>query len=413
MPLVSARCTACGDVVQIDKDKDAAICPSCGAAFIVEKAINNYGLMIQGQNVNILGDGISRDDLLRSALEHLRRNERKEAIENIDDAMKRGSLGKMFDGLRLILGVIQNQVGYSELLRIVETYKKVFPVWKNKADDSVSVEAANTIFAFIGVYVKEAWLAYRNSLPELMKNKTQHDSARANCQKMANLVKGMLSWGDANEAFVTPEDKNLPCMCRSFWAFEGIMCLSYLATCFQEGTVLSAEQVQQIYDDAAVYHGIVGAFHSQNDLVARIIPIHKGGEGVHLHRLVIKEEGSALNKTLVKTTGSVCSQKYFKSKLDESDPFTCFGRGCVMSNFVLFAGIALLCGAMAPIVVPLAILVLILFTTLDFNSDKKIELLKQWKASPVHGTQYKPNIKSKDFEEWLQGKAYQELIKIE
>lgn len=39
---VPAKCTSCGDTVQVDRDKEAAVCPSCGSAFIVEKAINNY-----------------------------------------------------------------------------------------------------------------------------------------------------------------------------------------------------------------------------------------------------------------------------------------------------------------------------------------------------------------------------------
>ena len=42
MPLVAAKCTNCGGELQIDSGKDAAVCPYCGAAFIVEKAINYY-----------------------------------------------------------------------------------------------------------------------------------------------------------------------------------------------------------------------------------------------------------------------------------------------------------------------------------------------------------------------------------
>ena len=42
MPLVQAKCTNCGSNLEIDNTKDAAICPYCGTAFIVEKAINNY-----------------------------------------------------------------------------------------------------------------------------------------------------------------------------------------------------------------------------------------------------------------------------------------------------------------------------------------------------------------------------------
>lgn len=42
MPLVKAQCTSCGGVLEVDNSNDAAICPFCGMAYIVEKAINQY-----------------------------------------------------------------------------------------------------------------------------------------------------------------------------------------------------------------------------------------------------------------------------------------------------------------------------------------------------------------------------------
>lgn len=42
MPLVPAKCTVCGAVLTIDSTKEATVCQSCGNAFVVENAINNY-----------------------------------------------------------------------------------------------------------------------------------------------------------------------------------------------------------------------------------------------------------------------------------------------------------------------------------------------------------------------------------
>ena len=42
MPLVKAVCTNCNANLEVDSARDAAICPYCGTAYIVEKAINNY-----------------------------------------------------------------------------------------------------------------------------------------------------------------------------------------------------------------------------------------------------------------------------------------------------------------------------------------------------------------------------------
>ena len=65
MPLVSAKCTNCGANLNVDNTKDAAVCPYCGSAFIVEKAINNYYVTnhIKADVVNIYGSQSSDFDI--------------------------------------------------------------------------------------------------------------------------------------------------------------------------------------------------------------------------------------------------------------------------------------------------------------------------------------------------------------
>ena len=67
MPLVKAKCTNCGANLNVDAAKDAAVCEHCGAAFIVEKAINNYNTTnnIRADVVNIYG-GNSSDFVIRA-----------------------------------------------------------------------------------------------------------------------------------------------------------------------------------------------------------------------------------------------------------------------------------------------------------------------------------------------------------
>lgn len=59
MPLVSARCTSCGASLEVDSVKDAAICPYCNTAYIVEKAIQSYSITnhnnIHANIVNVYG----------------------------------------------------------------------------------------------------------------------------------------------------------------------------------------------------------------------------------------------------------------------------------------------------------------------------------------------------------------------
>ena len=65
--MVQAKCTNCGANLQVDNSKDAAICPYCGSAYIVEKAINNYNVTnnIRANVVNVYG-GNSADFVIRA-----------------------------------------------------------------------------------------------------------------------------------------------------------------------------------------------------------------------------------------------------------------------------------------------------------------------------------------------------------
>jgi hypothetical protein len=70
MALTAAKCINCGANLQIDNTKDAAVCEFCGAAFVVDKAINNYNIanaQISAQTVNVNvggGDFVIRGGVL-------------------------------------------------------------------------------------------------------------------------------------------------------------------------------------------------------------------------------------------------------------------------------------------------------------------------------------------------------------
>jgi len=51
MAPVLAKCTHCGTVLQVEPTMDASVCPTCGTAFIVEKAIYNYQASNEGNGV--------------------------------------------------------------------------------------------------------------------------------------------------------------------------------------------------------------------------------------------------------------------------------------------------------------------------------------------------------------------------
>ena len=71
MPLVPAKCTNCGGILEVDNTKDAAICPYCGSAFIVEKAINYYNVSYNINHVdtvNIYGGNSADFDIRAGTL---------------------------------------------------------------------------------------------------------------------------------------------------------------------------------------------------------------------------------------------------------------------------------------------------------------------------------------------------------
>lgn len=68
MPLVMAKCTNCGGVLEIDSSKDAVICTYCGTPFISEKAVNNYTNNIEHLHADtvVLSNGQSVESLIKA-----------------------------------------------------------------------------------------------------------------------------------------------------------------------------------------------------------------------------------------------------------------------------------------------------------------------------------------------------------
>ncbi len=88
MPFVKATCTNCNGNLEVDSAKDAAICPYCGTAYIVEKAINHYNTHnnIHADVVNVYG-GRTADDLFALAQLHVRLDEQDKAINVLKNMM--------------------------------------------------------------------------------------------------------------------------------------------------------------------------------------------------------------------------------------------------------------------------------------------------------------------------------------
>ncbi|WP_024346471.1 zinc ribbon domain-containing protein [Lacrimispora indolis] len=72
--LIPAKCTSCGAALEVDANQQTAICPFCNSAYIVEQAINNYNISVNGnlnvENATININGTDIDNLLLRAKEY-------------------------------------------------------------------------------------------------------------------------------------------------------------------------------------------------------------------------------------------------------------------------------------------------------------------------------------------------------
>lgn len=82
MGFVPAKCTQCDGILEIDNEKDAAICKYCGTPFIVEKAINHYN--------NTINNNITNNNRFYGTVNMNSNNEFEELMEKLDAYRKLG-----------------------------------------------------------------------------------------------------------------------------------------------------------------------------------------------------------------------------------------------------------------------------------------------------------------------------------
>lgn len=83
--LVPAKCTGCGASLVVNSRERAAICPYCNNAYIVEQAINNYNIKMDGNlhvgSATINVNGVNVDNLLVRAKDFASKGAFKSALD--------------------------------------------------------------------------------------------------------------------------------------------------------------------------------------------------------------------------------------------------------------------------------------------------------------------------------------------
>lgn len=80
MPLVPAKCTVCGAILTINSEKDAAVCSSCGNAFVVEKAINNYNTYNTINADTVVVQGADAEQFLKNGATYIQLGDYSKAL---------------------------------------------------------------------------------------------------------------------------------------------------------------------------------------------------------------------------------------------------------------------------------------------------------------------------------------------
>lgn len=87
MPIVAAKCTQCGQNLQLDSDSKKAQCPYCKTSFVVQDAINHYitNNYIHGEHVHV-HDEKSVENRLKSAETFLtKHHDKREALRIFEE----------------------------------------------------------------------------------------------------------------------------------------------------------------------------------------------------------------------------------------------------------------------------------------------------------------------------------------
>lgn len=117
--LVPAKCTNCASPLEVDSEQQAAICPYCGSAYIIDEAINNYNLTLSG-NLTVNGavinvNGVSTDNLLERAREYAYEGEFDEALDYFNQVLDADVTStKAKDGIKTIKTILNDYVYKSE-----------------------------------------------------------------------------------------------------------------------------------------------------------------------------------------------------------------------------------------------------------------------------------------------------------
>ncbi|MBQ7567375.1 hypothetical protein IJT17_01050 [bacterium] len=432
MPLVPAKCTNCGDTVKVDSQKDAAICPSCGSAFIVEKAISNYNISIKADKIEINNDGVTADNLLQLASEDISSGNYAKAANYLARVLERDTSNPLLRPVRIFCNVVAsvtiNGLTIAKLQEACELAKETYSL----LGDGQEQEGKHQYDSIFSQSVFKATLSTFNTFIEhntkaLLKQETW-DSTTQQYLQCAKIMDEFISWGQSSGFFSVSPESTLPQERQiQAWVDCLLECLQTVSLCYHDDLSLSPKQAQLCYDIAAKYQ----SFAKAKELSKRLIPPCRGGEGIHSHRLYDEDNSYSISDQRyyslaiingpppeLQNPNSSNSASASASNSD-SAAYSFAMAGCI-SVFLYIAvipplveearrnngsglGMTLQFLVFLVLIAPLAICIIWKINN-SYEEKKRFQeyiklLYPQWKNSPAHGT--KTKAKAKEFEAFV------------
>ncbi len=407
MPLVPAKCTNCGDTINVDDQKDAAICPSCGAAFIVEKAITNYNVSIKADKIEINADGITADNLLKLAIDEIKNGNCAKAADNLTRALERDSSNPLLRPVRSyfsdISGAPISSLTAAKLQKACRLVQETYRLLGGWQDAWGNRQYADFFSRAVFQQHFKIFRTFDEYSVSGLRKKDAWTQTSEQCLQCAKTIDEFIEWGKGNGYFSdNPSATKLPPERHlQNWSDTLLSYLAHVSLCYHDGLSLSQQQAQLCYDMAEKYRYI-----RNMELSKRLIPPYQGGEGVHSHRLTANNVSESVSDKRFFSQGILDGPSTEYVSKNSSDLSSCaqFGCGFIVLFFLFFA---LLNGALrantsdsaATFVFFGAIIMLVIpFICWRLHSDhtnKNIRkqwinsLHQQWRTSPAQGTEAK------------------------
>lgn len=228
MPFVQGKCENCGGILTVDSSLKAAICPFCGAAYVVQDSINYYNTSIKVENMHAdvvnITDESSSEARLKAGQAYIKIGKydlAENEFKNVTKIAPQNHLGW--------LGLIEARThNYAKRIKSASELNKL-------NDYSLSVLKLAPYGTGDGLIVK--WKIYLKSEEE--KNDSEKDEISKELSECNEKLNGLVDESESIADKIEKEEKRLYFLIRNYHVDEKES-VSWSAGCLGFGILLAS-----------------------------------------------------------------------------------------------------------------------------------------------------------------------------